>query len=462
MIERVSPDAAQKPAASAGFERVPPHDLDAEMALLGCVLLDGEVLGTVAPLLRAEDFYRSAHRRLYEVMLTLYDRGEPVDALLVLRECERRTVLDEVGGRDFLASLAGGVAGPSNAEHYARIVRDKAIARGLLRVTSEIQRAAYEEGAGGDELIEAAEHQIFELTRNQDLGQAASVRALLEDTFRELDQRDGAPSGIPTGFFQFDDLTAGLHAGELVIIAGRPSMGKTTFALNVAYNVAVKSKVPTAVFSLEMSRQQITKNVLCAHAEVEASKLRGGRFLTDPEFHRLTEAAGPLYEAPLYIDDTPALTTTTLRAKARRLKAKHKIGLVVIDYLQLMDAMGQSRNVDSRQQEISYISRSLKGLARELSVPVVALSQLNRAADSREDHKPRLSDLRESGSIEQDADVVCFLYRKHYYTKAESDRGLAEVIVAKQRNGPTDTVRLAFLDQYMRFDNLAPGSGPGG
>ena len=461
MIDRIPPLAAAPEAPSGLLARVPPHDVEAEMALLGSLLLDGEMVGAVVPLLRPDDFYRTAHRRLYETILSLYERGEPCDVLLVMKELEKAGSLAEAGGRELLASLASAVPTAANAEHYARIVREKSVARGVIRVTAELQRDAYE-GGGGDDLLEKAEHAIFELTRTQDLGQAASVRSLLEDTFRELDRRDGASSGVPTGFLQLDDLTAGLHPGELVIVAGRPSMGKTTFALNVAYNVAVLAKVPTAIFSLEMSRQQITKNVLCSHAMVEAHKLRGGRFLDDKEFARLTEAAGPLYDAAMFIDDTPGLSTTTLRAKARRLKQKHDIGLLVIDYMQLMEAMGASKNVDSRQQEISYISRSLKGIARELDVPVIALSQLNRAADAREDHRPRMSDLRESGSIEQDADVICFLYRKHYYTKADQDRGIAEVIVAKQRNGPTDTVKLAFLDQYMRFDNLQVGDAPPG
>jgi replicative DNA helicase len=456
-----NPSSSAPANAGAPLLRVPPHSLEAETALLGALLLDSEAAGTVVPLLQPDDFYAGPHRRLYEVVRSLFDRGDPADPLVVLRECERLGILEQIGGREFLASLAGAVESAANVEHYARIVREKSIARGLIRAATDLQRAAYDDEGRGDDLLELAEHTIFELSRTKDMGTASSVRTLLEETFRELDKRDGVSSGIPTGYYQLDDLTAGLHPGELIIIAGRPSMGKTTFALNVAYNVAVKAKVGVAIFSLEMSRQQITKNILCAHAKVEAQKLRGGRFLDDAEFSRLTEAAGPLYEAPLYIDDTPGLSTTALRAKARRLKQKYDIGLVVIDYLQLMEAMGASKNVDSRQQEISYISRSLKGIARELGVPVIALSQLNRAADSREDHKPRLSDLRESGAIEQDADVICFLYRKHYYTKAESDRGLAQVIVAKQRNGPTDDVNLAFFDQYMFFDNLALNTPPG-
>jgi replicative DNA helicase len=456
VIDRMPP--AGVPAAL--LERVPPHSLEAEVALLGSLLMDvgNEAMGTVVPIVRPDDFYRTAHRKIFEAFLAIYERGEPLDPVLALSECERRGILEEIGGSEALARLAGAVVGPTNAEHYARIVREKSVARGVIRVASDLQRAAYDDEASGEQLLEMAEHGLFELSRSQDDGNVSTVQSLIERAFQELDRRDGAPSGLRTHFFQFDDLTAGLHAGELVIVAGRPSMGKTSFALNVAYNVAVLEKVPTVVFSLEMSRQQIAKNVLCSHAEVEAQKLRGGRYLTDADYRRLSEAGGPLYDAPLFVDDTPSLSTTVLRAKARRMKAKHDIGLIVVDYLQLMEAMGASKSVDSRQQEISYISRSLKSLARELEVPVIALAQLNRQADAREDHRPRLSDLRDSGGIEQDADVVCFLFRKHYYTKAPSDRGMAELIVAKQRNGPTDTIQLAFQDQFMRFDNFAPGA----
>jgi replicative DNA helicase len=455
MIERVTP------LDSAGsFLRVPPHSLEAEAALLGALLLDSEGIGAVAPIVSPDDFYRSAHSKLYEVIRSLFDRGEPSDAIVILRECERLKILDEIGGHAFLQSLASSVATAANAEHYAKIVREKSIARGLIRAAMEIQRAAYDEEGRGDELLERAEHLVFELARTKDSGSATSVRDLLEEAFHELGDRDHAATGIPTGFTQFDELTTGFHPGELVIVAGRPSMGKTTFALNVAYNVAVGAGAGVAIFSLEMSKQQIAKNILSARAEVPAQKLRGGRFLSDEDFQKLTEAAGPLMKAPLFIDDTPGLSPTAIRAKARRLKQKHNIQMIVIDYLQLMDGPTTGRRSDSRQEEISYISRSLKGLARELDVPVIAISQLNRAAESREDHKPRMSDLRESGALEQDADLICFLYRKHYYTKAESDRGLAEVIIAKQRNGPTETVQLVFLDQFMRFDNRHFGEAP--
>jgi len=456
VIERVAP----LPTEASSLLRVPPHSLEAETSLLGALLLDPEVIGVVVPLLTPDDFYRSAHGKLYEVIRSLFDRGEPSDALIVMRECERLKILEELGGREFLASLARSVATAANAEHYAKIVREKSISRGLIRAAMEIQRSAYDEEGRGDELLEKAERLVFELARTKDTGAATSVRDLIEEAFHELGDRDQVASGVPTGFTEFDQLTTGLHAGELVIVAGRPSMGKTTWAMNVAYNVAVEAQRGVAVYSLEMGKQQIAKNILAARAEVPAQKLRGGRFLSDEEFARLTDAANPLMQAPLFIDDSPGLSPTTLRAKARRLKQKHDIQLIVVDYLQLMEG-GAGKKTDSRQEEISYISRSLKMLARELRVPIIAISQLNRAAETREDHKPRLSDLRESGAIEQDADLICFLYRKHYYTKAESDRGLAEIIVAKQRNGPTDSVQLVFMDQFMRFDNRHFGAEPG-
>lgn len=392
MIERIP--VPQSPEATAAIVRVPPHSLEAEEALLGSVLLDPDILSTVVPIVRPEDFYRSAHRRIFEVCVSLYDRGEPADAVLVLRECERLSILEDVGGQAALARLAGVVATPANAEHYAKVVREKAISRDLIHAAADIQKAAYDEAGRGDELLEEAEQRIFALGRSQDLNQGASVASLLRDVFTELEARETG-GGIHTGYYEFDDLTGGLHPGELVIVAGRPSMGKTTFALNVAANVVLKSRIPTAVFSLEMSRQQIAKNVLCSLARFEARKLRSGKFLSDEDYRRLLDAAQPLYEAPLYVDDTPGLTTTALRARARRLRQRHEVGLFVIDYMQLMEAVGQSRSVESRQQEISFISRSLKGLARELNVPVIAISQLNRAADAREDHRPRLSDLRE-------------------------------------------------------------------
>jgi replicative DNA helicase len=450
MIERTA-----EAAIPSRIERMPPHSLEAEMAVLGSILLDGEVMGSVVPLLKCQDFYRLAHARVYEVMQGLYDRGEPLDVVLVLQECERRGVLGEVGA-DYLGTLAGVVATPANAEHYARIVREKAVARHLITTTSEIQQAAYAGEESGESLLEMAEARIFDLGARRDVGTAQDVKSLLNETFEDLHHGEGPVEGVSSGYTEFDDLTSGLRPGELIIVAGRPSMGKTSFAMNVAMNAAVQSGKCVAVFSLEMSAQSIVRNMLCARASLPAQKLRrGGRFLRTEEHQRLADAAGPLFEAKIVVDDTPSLSPTLLRAKARRIKARLGLDLIVVDYLQLMDAGVSSRSVDSRQQEISYISRSLKGLARELHVPVVALSQLNRDAEKRESHRPKLSDLRESGAIEQDADVICLLYRSWYYTGKDDEKADAEVIIAKQRNGPTGTVRLYFQAEFMRFDNRA-------
>ncbi len=449
MIERVP-----TPTTPAAIERVPPHDLEAEMAVLGSILLDGEVMGGVAPLLKTTDFYRKAHRRLFDVMRELYDRGEPLDAILVFRECERQGILEEVGGRETIAELARCVASPAHGEHYAQIVREKSIARSLIQVASELQQAAYGEEGRGDELLERAEAAVFELGNQRDLGQAHPVSRLLHEAFDEMQDPGHAVSGVRTGYYQLDDMTSGLHPGELIIVAGRPSMGKTTFGLNAAVNAAIGDNRKVAIFSLEMSAKNIVTNMLCSQARFEGQKLRrGGRFLGIEDQQRLADAAGPLFEASIYVDDTPSLTPTILRSKCRRIRAKYGLDLVLVDYLQLMEAMGRVKSVESRQQEISYISRSLKGLARELEVPVVAMSQLNREVEKRDKARPKLSDLRESGAIEQDADVICLLYRPHYYTRDESDLRTAEIIVAKQRNGPTGSVHLHFFAEYMRFDN---------
>ncbi len=452
MIERQTlPDLAQ-PA----LERVPPHSLEAEVAVLGSILVDGEMLGAVTPLLNATDFYRPAHRRLYEVMLALYDRSEPVDALMLFREVERRGLLEETGGRDAIAALASAVTSPAHAEHWAGIVREKAIARQLITAAVEIQQAAFAEQGRGEDLIDLAETKIHAVGDARGTGEARDMASLLHETFDEI-QRGAGVEGLRTGFFTFDDMTTGLKPGELVIVAGRPSMGKTTFAINAAMNAAVKDKKRVAIFSLEMSAQNLVRNMLCALARFPGQKLRrgGGQFLQQSDLERLQDAAAQLFDAPIVIDDGGSLTPSLLRAKSRRIQSRQGLDLIVVDYLQLMDAMGATRNVDSRQQEISYISRSLKSLARDLGVPVIAISQLNRDAEKREGNRPKLSDLRESGALEQDADLICLLYRPYYYTRNESDKISAEVILAKQRNGPTGTVNLHFFDEFMRFDNPA-------
>ena len=451
MIDR----ATSLPPASL-LERVPPHSLEAEMAVLGSILLDGEMMGAVVTLLKATDFYRSAHGRVYEVMQHLYERGEPLDVLLVRQECERQGILADIGD-DFLAGLVNVVSSPAHAEHYAQIVNEKSIARSLIAVATEVQQAAYGQEHRGEELLELAESRVFELGDQRESASAQDVKSLLNETFEELERGEGTQEGILSGFYQFDEYTSGLRPGELIIVAARPSMGKSSFALNLAMNAAVEGGHSVAIFSLEMTAQNIVKNMLCARSGVPGQKMRrGGRFVGQVERQRLQDAAGPLFESRIFVDDSPSLTPMSLRAKSRRIKSRHGLDLIIIDYMQLMDARGGIHGIENRQQEISYISRSLKGLARELGVPVIALSQLNRDAEKREGNKPKLSDLRESGAIEQDADVICLLYRPWYYTRKDSDVLDAEVIIAKQRNGPTGTVKLFFHAEFMRFDNPAP------
>jgi len=451
MIERALPSP---PAAL--LERVPPNSLEAEVAVLGSILLDGEAMGTVVQFLKPADFYRTAHGRVYEVMQILYERGDPLDVLLVREECERLGILEEIGD-EFLARLASAVSSPAHVEHYARIVSERAIARALISVSSEIQQAAYAGEHAAEDLLELAESRVFELGDQRATSGPQDVKALLNETFEEM-ERGGQPAeGLLTGYYQFDDYTSGLRPGELIIVAGRPSMGKSTFALNLSMNAAIHGGKAIAIFSLEMTAQNIVKNMLCAKSSVPGQKMRrGGRFISQEERRRLQDAAGPLFESRIFVDDTPSLTPMMLRAKARRLKAKQGLDMILIDYMQLMEAGGGRRGVENRQQEISYISRSLKGLAREMGVPVIALSQLNRDAEKREGNKPKLSDLRESGAIEQDADVICLLYRPWYYSRKDSEKLDAEIIIAKQRNGPTGTVKLFFHDEFMRFDNPAP------
>ena len=452
MIERSHESGTSKVPARL-IERVPPHNLEAEMAVLGSILVSGDVLGNVVTLIQPDDFYKGAHRAIYEVMLALFDRNEPPDPLLVFQEVERQARFEEIGGAEYLATLADSVTSPASAEYYAKIVREKAVARSLITVATEIQQAAFGAEGDGDELLELAESKVFELGNRQGVAEAHDVKSLLHATFEELERGEGPAAGVMSWFYEFDEMTSGLRPGELIIIAARPSMGKTSLALNLAMHAAVHGGRKVAIFSLEMTAQNIVRNMLCAMARFSGHDLRRGKFLNDQKRADLAQAAGPLFEADIFIDDMPSLSPTLLRAKARRLQSKHGLDLILIDYLQLMEAGVAKRSIDNRQQEISYISRSLKGLARELGVPVIALSQLNRDAEKRPDNRPKLADLRESGAIEQDADVICLLYRKWYYSRQENDKNLAELIIAKQRNGPTGTVNLHFFADFMRFAN---------
>jgi replicative DNA helicase len=436
-----------------GLDRVPPQNIEAEASLLGSILLSDEVLGDVVQRVHADDFYKTAHRELFEVLLSLYDRNQAIDLVIVKNELERRSLLDKVGGVEGLVAIAESVPSAANAEHYASIVREKSAVRRLIAVATQILREAYEGGQTSKDLLDRAEQLIFSCARADGAAETMHIGDLLKATFERIDRLQdnrGRLAGLPTGFVDIDDLTSGLQPGELIVVAGRPSMGKTSLVLNIADHVALDEGKAVVIYSLETSKLQVAQNILCARARIDAHKMRKGEIGED-EWSQLTLAAGKLDEAKIFVDDTPSLSPVSLKAKARRLKAKADIDLIVVDYLQLMDAPSG----ENRQQEISVISRSLKALARELNVPVVALSQLNRAVDSRDDHRPRLSDLRESGAIEQDADLILGLYREEYYDPKETNKGLAEVLILKQRNGPTGRVQLTFLSSFLRFGSLA-------
>jgi len=433
---------------------MPPHSLEAEQSVLGAILLDRDALLQVAEVLRVEDFYREAHRLIYSACLDLEARGEAVDLLTVTEELRRRGELEAVGGASYLTTLTTVVPSVANAGHYARIVAQKAALRQLIQVARRIAERAYDEDGDVIEIIDEAERLILQVAGGRYREGFVSIKEVLVNTFQQLERvasHKGEVTGLPT-FSDLDRLLSGLQPSDLIICAARPGMGKTSFCLNIAQNVAVKKKVPVAIFSLEMSRDQVVQRMLAAEAMVEQHRLRTG-YLKEDDWARLVSAASLLAEAPIYIDDTPAITVMEVRAKARRLQAECGLGLVVIDYLQLMQA---HRRVDNRQQEIALISRALKALARELNVPVLVLSQLNRGVEQRQDKRPVMADLLESGAIEADADVIIFLYRPQYYDPDTDKKGIAEVIVAKHRNGPVGTVEMAFLPEFTKFVDLAP------
>ena len=436
------------------------------MALLGAMMLDREVIGDVIPIIprdKVERFYRPDHRRLYMVLLDLYERGEPVDLVSVREELRRVALLDEIGGVDYITQLAESVPNHLHAEYYARVVRDKAMLRGLIGVSAKINDIAYAHADDAREIIDHAEQYLFEITDDRIGEQASTIREQLEQIFDTMASRSGEHiTGTATGFLELDENLSGLQNGEMIVIAARPSMGKTAFALSIAEHIALNDGVPTAFFSMEMSKQAVAQRMLCARAGVDSQKVRRN-MISDPEMEQLRQACGELAEMPLYVDDTPGMSALELRAKARRLHMRHDVRVIFIDYLQLMHGGG---DVESRQVEVADISRAMKSLARELNVPVVVMAQLNRNPEGRTDKKPILSDLRESGAIEQDADVVMLLHREEYYYKIKGEippddvRGQAEVIVAKQRNGPTGTIKVQFNEQLARFSPLNLGSEP--
>jgi replicative DNA helicase len=436
--------------------KVPPHSLEAEAAVLGGILLDNTALDRVAEHVSAEDFYREAHRKIFRAASELSQRSEPIDLLTLTEALKTRGELAEVGGAAYVSELADRALSAANIQYHARIIREKAILRGLIATASEIVSRGYEAREEVARFVDEAEQAIYQIAERKTRGAFTRVGDMITETFRHIEQlyeRKEMVTGVATGFTDLDRMTAGLQPSDLIIVAGRPSMGKTSFCLNIAEHVAIENGIGVAVFSLEMSKEQLVLRMLCSQARVDLSKVRTG-FLAQKDFPRLAEAAGRIHDAPIYVDDTPALSALELRAKARRLKRDKdaKLGLIIVDYLQLM--RGSSTRDDSREQEISQISGSLKALAKELRLPVIALSQLNRQVEGRNPPKPRMADLRESGAIEQDADVIAFIYRDELYNPQSRDQGVAEIIIAKQRNGPVGDVRLAFRSEYTRFENF--------
>lgn len=435
------------------FQNVPPHDDAAELAVLGAMFLDREAASLALEMLTGEDFYRPDHRQVFEAAEELYHSGVPIDMITVKNKLEEKQVFEQIGGLPFLANISTSVGSSANMRHYAAIVEEKSVLRRLIRTANNISQMSYEGKTDVNAIMDTAEKGIFDIMQNRHSDQFHHIRNIAVDSIEKIEdiyRSKGKLTGVPTGFVDFDQKTAGLQKSDLILLAARPSMGKTAFALNIIQNAAIRSNVPTAVFSLEMSREQLVNRMLCSEAMLDAQRLRTGE-LTDSDWADLIQAMGPLSQAPIYIDDTPGVTPMEVRSKCRRLKVEKGLGLIVIDYLQLMS--GNSRN-DSRQQEISEISRSLKAIAREMEAPVIALSQLSRACEQRADHRPMLSDLRESGAIEQDADVVAFLYRDEYYFPDTEKKNQAELIIAKQRNGPTGTVDLTWMGQYTKFGNF--------
>ncbi len=436
------------------IEKIPPQNLDAEMAVLGSMLLDEEAIATAVENLDKNFFYNDSHRKIFQAISDLYAMNKAVDLITLTDALKRDGLIDAIGGASYLTSLVNAVPSAANIRHYVNIVKEKSILRTLINSGTKIISLCYESEGNIDEVVDNAEKLIFEISERRTQGSYLHIKEIISDTIETIDglyRKKAHVTGIPTGYIDFDIKTAGLQDSDLIVIAGRPSMGKSAFALGMIEHAGVIEKIPVAVFSLEMSKEQLAQRMLCAHAKVDAQKVRTG-YLATSDWPRLTAAAGKLSEAPIFIDDSPAISVMELRAKARRLKAQQGIKLIILDYMQLMRG---STSVENRQQEISEISRSLKALARELRLPIVAISQLSRAVESRNDHRPQLSDLRESGAIEQDADVVVLLLREEYYNPTSENQGITEVIIAKQRNGPVGSMKLAFIKEYTRFENIA-------
>jgi len=435
------------------IEKLPPQSIEAEMAVLGSMLLDRDAIGHAIESLNPSSFYKEAHRKIYNAIVRLFDDNKAVDLVTVVEALKKDKALDEIGGPSYITNIASSVPTSANIAHYSRIVKEKGILRNLINASTQIASECYNTAHDVDSLIDKAEQIIFDIASKKVESRSIPLREVIRDSIETIDnlyQRKENITGLATGFRDLDIRTAGLQPSDLIVVAGRPSMGKSAFATCIAEHAGVVDKKPVAFFSLEMSKEQLVQRLLCSHARVDAHKVRTG-FLSQADWPRLVTAAGKLSEAPIFIDDSPGVSVMEIRAKARRLKAQNDIRLIVIDYLQLMQGPARA---DSRQQEISEISRSLKALARELNVPIIAISQLSRAVEQRSDHRPQLSDLRESGAIEQDADLVILLLREEYYNPTEENKGIAEAIIAKQRNGPVGSMHLTFVGEYMRFENL--------
>ena len=441
-------------------ERTLPHNLEAERSVLGAILLHNDAFNLAAEVIDSGDFFRDAHRRIFDKMVKLVERGDAIDLVTLKEELGRSGDLEEVGGPAYITALVDGVPRSTNVEHYAKIIKEKATLRNLIFSANKIVATAYEAEEDADVILDQAEHAIFAIADDKVRDGFVSMKQLAQsslDTIEKLHSRKELITGVPSGFIELDEMMSGLQASDLIIVAARPSMGKTSLVLNIAQHVGTKTDMTVGVFSLEMSKEQLFLRMLTAEARIDAHRLRGG-FLGERDWGKLSQAIGTLSEAKIFIDDSPGIGVLEMRAKCRRLASEHGLDLVIIDYIQLMQGRGRFEN---RTLEVASISRSLKGLAKELNVPIVVLSQLSRAPEARSDHRPQLSDLRESGALEQDADVVIFIYREEQYADKDSpvdEQGVAELIIGKQRNGPTGVVKLAFIREFTRFENLAAGA----
>ena len=436
--------------------KLPPQNIEAEQSILGGVLIENDALNTVVEFLEDGDFYREAHQKIFNCMIALSEKNEPLDLITITNELKKKKELEAIGGASYLASLVESVPTAANIAYYAKIVKEKSILRKLISTATDIVTQSYQEGKDLEDFLDEAEQAIFRISENQVRPAFYPIKEIVKESFKVIErlyEKKELITGVPSGFKDLDRKTAGFQNADLIIVAGRPSMGKTALCLNIAQQAAINAKVSTAIFSLEMSKEQLAIRMLCSEARVDSARLRSG-FLSESDWPKLTMAAGALSDAPIFIDDSAAISVLELRAKARRLKADRGLGLVIVDYLQLM--RGRS-GVERREQEISEISRSLKALAKELNIPVIAISQLSRKAEDRPGRRPQLSDLRESGAIEQDADVIIFIYRDEVYNHDSDHKGTAEVIIGKQRNGPTGKVDLSFISEFTTFKDLFRG-----